>query len=74
MNEGYTSARATEPGKFWATRGVPGSSRFMEYEARLNGTLSRCPVTTMCQYRADLFDNATLRDVLTVYPMIVLHG
>ncbi|MBP1749948.1 MAG: MEthanogen/methylotroph, DcmR Sensory domain [Deltaproteobacteria bacterium] len=73
INEGYTGARSTGE-MSWATRGVPGSSRFMEYEARLNSTLNRCPVTTMCQYHANLFDNAALRDVLTVHPLIVLHG
>lgn len=73
MDKGYTGARATGE-MSWATRGVPGSSRLMEYEARLNNTRRKCPVTALCQYHASLFDNAVLRDVLSVHPMIIFHG
>ncbi len=58
----------------WAIRGIPGSSRLMEYEARLNSTFMKYPITGICQYDSKRFDNATLRDVLAVHPMIIFHG
>ncbi|MBP1745400.1 MAG: MEthanogen/methylotroph, DcmR Sensory domain [Deltaproteobacteria bacterium] len=73
MDEGYTGARASGE-MSWAARGGPGSSRLMEYEARLNSTFMKCPVTAICQYHANLFDNDMLRDVLAVHPMIICHG
>jgi hypothetical protein len=73
MDEGYTGARATGE-MSWATRGIPGSSRLMEYEALLNSILRRCPVTVICQYHAKCFDNRMLRNVLTVHPLMVFRG
>ena len=73
LDEGYTGARATGE-MSWATKGLPGSSRLMEYEARLNSTYIQCPITGICQYDAKRFENATLRDVLGVHPMVIFHG
>jgi len=73
VNEGYTGARATGE-MSWATKGVQGSSRLMEYEARLNTKLMKCPITGICQYDAKRFGNKPLRDVLAVHPMIIFHG
>lgn len=73
MDEGYSGVRATGE-MSWATKDLPGSSRLMEYEARLNTTFMQCPITGICQYDAKRFDNKTLRDVLAVHPMIIFHG
>jgi len=73
MDEGYTGARATGE-MSWATKGVPGSTRLVEYEARLNSTFMKCPITGICQYNLKRFDNSILRDVLTVHPMVIFKG
>ncbi|MGD9579230.1 MAG: MEDS domain-containing protein [Syntrophorhabdus sp.] len=73
VEEGYTGTRASGE-MSWAIRGIPGSSRLMEYEARLNSTFMKYPITGICQYDSKRFDNATLRDVLAVHPMIIFHG
>jgi len=73
MDEGYTGARASGE-MSWATKGVPGSTRLLEYEARLNSTFMKCPITEICQYNLKRFDNSILRDVLTVHPMVIFKG
>ncbi len=73
VEEGYTGARASGE-MAWATKKASGSTRLMEYEARLNNTFMKCPITAICQYHAERFDNATLREVLAVHPMIICHG
>lgn len=73
MEEGYPGARGSGE-MAWALRGIPGSDRLMEYEARLNNMLVTHPITAICQYDANRFDGATLLDVLRVHPMMVVHG
>lgn len=58
----------------WALRGIPGSERLIEYEAKVNLVVTEHPVTAICQYDANLFDGATILDVLLVHPMMVVHG
>lgn len=53
---------------------VRGGSRLMEYEARVNGMLRDRPLTAVCQYDARVFGGATIMDVLSVHPMMVVHG
>jgi len=71
--EGYTGARIIGEAS-WTVRGVPGSSRFMEYEARVNETLLKYPVNVICLYNAGLLDKAMLRDVLAVHPLTMVQG
>jgi hypothetical protein len=66
IDEGYTGARSSGE-MSWATRGIPGSSLFMDYEARINDTLRHYPITAICQYNVRCFDNKTLR---TYWPSI----
>jgi hypothetical protein len=53
---------------------IPGGSRLLEYESRVNHLLRDHPVTAVCQYDARRFDGATIMDVLTVHPMTVVRG
>lgn len=53
---------------------IEGGSRLFEYEARVNQLLCTHPVTAVCQYDARLFDGATIMDVLSVHPMMVVRG
>ena len=73
IDEGYNGARVSGE-MSWALRGIPGSSRLVEYEARVNDTLTKYPVNAICQYNANHFDGATLFDILSVHPMMIVHG
>lgn len=73
MEEGFKGARVTGETD-WLLKKRPGSERFIEYEARLNNTLLKYPVATMCQYNANHFDGATIFDILQVHPFVVVHG
>jgi hypothetical protein len=53
---------------------VPGGFRLLEYESRVNRLLQTHPITAVCQYDARCFDGATIMDVLTVHPMMVVRG
>lgn len=53
---------------------VEGGSRLLEYESRVSLLLRERPVTAVCQYDARSFDGATIMDVLTVHPLMVVRG
>jgi hypothetical protein len=58
----------------WTLRGIPGSDRWLEYEALLNTVAGTFPHTGMCQYDARLFDGASLFKVLQIHPYMIAHG
>lgn len=58
----------------WALRGIPGSDRLIEYECRINTIVDTHPTTAVCQYDVRRFDGATLFDVLSVHPMMIVKG
>ncbi|MBU1171157.1 MAG: MEDS domain-containing protein [Proteobacteria bacterium] len=53
---------------------VPGGERLLEYESRVSILLRDHPVTTVCQYNANLFDGATILEVLKVHPKMIING
>ncbi len=74
LSNGYVGARVTAE-MSWAERGLPGSERLLEYEARLNTPEGReVPTTGLCQYDARLFDGAALHDILSVHPTMIVRG
>lgn len=73
IEEGYAGARASGE-MSWVLRGVPGSERLIEYEALVNIVVREYPTTAICQYDARRFDGATLFDVLSVHPMMIIRG
>jgi MEDS: MEthanogen/methylotroph, DcmR Sensory domain len=74
IREGYVGARVTGE-MSWVTKGLPGSAALIEYEARLNTAEVRAvPTTGICQYDARIFDGAMLYDILSVHPMMIVHG
>ena len=73
IQEGYTGARVSGE-MSWAVRNIPGCSRLIEYEARVNDVLLTYPLNAICQYNARLFDGALLFDVLSVHPVMIVHG
>lgn len=58
----------------WSLRGIPGSDRFLEYEALINTVTSDFPFVGMCLYDARLFSGDLLFKVLQVHPYMVAQG
>jgi hypothetical protein len=73
IREGYAGARVTGE-MTWAKRGHPGVENLAEYECRLNLLVRTVPTTAVCQYDAQRFDGATLYSMLSVHPMMIVHG
>jgi hypothetical protein len=71
--EGFVGARVSGE-MTWALKGIPGSERLIEYEARVNTVFTTHPLTAICQYDASRFDGATIFEVLRVHPMMVVRG
>lgn len=69
----YSNARASGE-MTWSLKGIPGSDRLMEYEARINDLVLTHPITAVCQYDTNRFDGKTIFDVLKVHPMVIVHG
>lgn len=53
---------------------IKGGSRLFEYEAGVNTLLREHPVTAVCQYDSRSFDGATIMDVLSVHPLMIVQG
>ncbi len=71
--ENYHACRVTGE-MSWVLKGIPGSERLMEYEAKVNDTLVKYPITALCQYDANKFDGATILETLKVHPYMIVHG
>lgn len=71
--DGYTAARVIGE-MIPAVHNIPGGSRLMEYESRVSLFMRECPVTAVCQYNANIFDGATIMQVLKVHPLMVIRG
>jgi PAS domain S-box-containing protein len=71
LEDGYSALRVTGE-MSWALRGLPGSERLMEYEAKLNTFLPESKCLAICQYDRRLFDAEVLLDVLTTHPYAVI--
>ncbi|MCB0167599.1 MAG: MEDS domain-containing protein [Anaerolineae bacterium] len=53
---------------------ISGGNRLLEYESRVSLLLEDHPVTTVCQYDANLFDGAVIMDILKVHPQMIVNG
>ncbi len=69
LEEGCSSLRLTGE-MSWALRGLPGSERLMEYEAKLNQFFSQNRAIGLCQYDMRRFESKTLLDVLDTHPLV----
>lgn len=67
LAEGYAALRVTGE-MSWALRGLPGSERLIEYEAKLNEFLPGSKCLAICQYDRRAFDPELLLDVLSTHP------
>ena len=73
IDDGYPGLRVSGE-MSWALKGIPGSDRLMEYEAKVNLAFRTHPVIAICQYDARRFDGSMILDVLRVHPMMVVQG
>ena len=71
LAEGYPALRVTGE-MTWALRGLPGSERLIEYEARLNEFFPGSPCLAICQYDRRRFDPAVLLEVLHTHPIAII--
>ena len=68
LAEGYPALRVTGE-MTWALRGLAGSERLIEYEAKLNEFFPGSQCLAICQYDRRRFDPAVLLDVLYTHPI-----
>ena len=73
LGEGYSALRVTGE-MTWALRGLPGSERLIEYEAKLNDFLSHHRCTLLCQYDRRRFSPSILLHVLATHPNAVVES
>jgi PAS domain S-box-containing protein len=71
LAEGYPALRVTGE-MTWALRGLPGSERLIEYEARLNEFFPGSQCLAICQYDRRRFDPAVLLEVLRTHPIAII--
>ena len=68
---GYSALRVTGE-MSWVTRGVRGSDRLIEYEAKLNAFFSESRCLGLCQYDRRRFQPELLLDMLRTHPKAVI--
>ncbi|QOY92451.1 MEDS domain-containing protein [Massilia sp. UMI-21] len=73
ISAGLSGARITGEME-WVLRGIPGAERIIEFEARINDLVEETPITVMCQYDLRQFDGATMFDIMSVHPVMVVGG
>lgn len=71
IGEGYKALRVTGE-MSWALKGLPGSERIVEYEAKLNTFLPGSQCLAVCQYDQRKFDPSVLLDILVTHPLAVI--
>jgi len=71
LAQGYTTLRVTGE-MSWALRGLSGSERLIEYEAKLNEFFPSSKCIAICQYDKQRFESEVLLDVLATHPIAVI--
>ncbi len=71
LSEGYSALRVTGE-MTWVLRGLPGSERLIEYEARLNDFFPGSQCLAICQYHRSSFHPGLLLDVLRTHPLVII--
>jgi signal transduction histidine kinase len=71
LSEGYSALRVTGE-MSWALKGLPGSEKIIEYEAKLNDFFPGSNCLAICQYDRRRFGPEVLLDVLTTHPIAVV--
>jgi PAS domain S-box-containing protein len=71
LEDGYSALRVTGE-MTWALKGLAGSERLIEYEAKLNDFFPGSKCLAICQYDRRRFGPEILLDVLTTHPIAVI--
>jgi len=71
VGERYRALRVTGE-MSWALKGLPGSDRIVEYEAKLNTFFPGSQCLAICQYDRRRFDPRVLMEVLETHPLAVI--
>jgi signal transduction histidine kinase len=71
VGEGYIALRVSSE-MSWALKGVPGSGRIVEYEAKLNTFFPGSKCLAISQYDRRRFDPSLLLDILETHPLAVI--
>jgi signal transduction histidine kinase len=71
VEERYKALRVTGE-MSWALKGLPGSDRIVEYEAKLNTFFPGSQCLAICQYDRRRFDPRVLLEVLEAHPLAVI--
>ncbi len=71
LAEGYSALRATGE-VAWALRGVSGSERLLEYEAKVNRLFPGSRLLGLCQYDRRLFGPSMLLDAGLTHPKALI--
>ncbi len=71
LDEGYPLLRLTGE-MTWVLRGLPGSQRLIEYEARLNEFLPYVQCIALCQYDQRRFQPDLLLNILYTHPIVAV--
>jgi PAS domain S-box-containing protein len=71
IKKGFPALRATGE-MSWALRGIPGSEKLIEYEAKLNEEVfHRYPVLAICQYDKTKFSPSIIKSIIMTHPYII---
>lgn len=71
--DGYAGARIMGD-MSWALRRGTSTDELLAYEAKVKDYVERFPVTAVCEYDARKFDGATILDILTMHPAMIVRG
>ena len=71
IKEGYGALRVTGE-MTWALRGLPGSEKLIEYEAKLNDFFPGSKALAICQYDRNQFSPEILLNILKTHPIAVI--
>lgn len=71
--EGYAGARISGD-MSWVLRHNTPIADLLEYEANVFHYLKTAPLVAVCEYDARRFDGATIMDVLSVHPAVMVRG
>jgi hypothetical protein len=72
-SEGYTGSRVCGD-MSWVLRRNLKIADLMAYEAKVNEYVKIPPCAAICEYDARKFDGATIMDILSVHPAMIVRG
>jgi hypothetical protein len=72
LDQGYSGIRITGE-MTWSLKGLSGSEKLTEYEAKLNKFFKNKKCIALCQYNRKRFDKSLLFDIIGVHPINIIN-